>query len=156
MATCKEHVLLTVLFGKTVKVHLDTICQDLWPLHVKLPGCFNIGHFVKLIRFQSELCAIKVPLVDSHLALGITARESLTLLSLRSEAAFRGDTKRCAAPDSMKWRHFLSPPLSSPPSAFREVGQLTVCGCQDCIVRARSPPPSLPLFQCGVSLPLER
>lgn len=58
----------------------------------------------------------------------------------------------------MKRRHFSLPSACLPPSAFREVGQLTVCSCQDCIERPPlppSPPPPLPLLQRRVPLPLE-
>lgn len=44
------------------------------------------------------------------------------------------DPEQLVAPephrDSKKRRNFF--PIFLPPSAFREVGQLTVCGCQDC------------------------
>lgn len=69
---------------------------------------------------------------------------------------------RCVTPEpgQCPWSEGMSLSLSTclPPSAFREVGQLTVCSCQDCIVRPPlrcSPPPSLPLFQRRVPLPLE-
>lgn len=153
MVVCSGKYKLTCCLEQLLEVGYPFIYTDVLILNI----------FVKFLSFPRERRATKVPLQDFHLAYStvpykiphIALTEIWNSQKRRQEAVcYTG-----ARPVSMKWRH-VSLPLSTclPPSAFREVGQLTVCSCQDCIVRPPlrcSPPPSLPLFQRRVPLPLE-